>query len=340
MGLAQTLSWSYFSTQVRVHLPDIVLGMIYLIGSTAALLLTSLGPLGRAMVGLPLLVFLPGYGILAALFPEQSGSATAVNDTARSRALGNGHLDMIERVVLSFGLSVALIPLVGLALGGMGVDLSLRPVVGAFVAIAALGLIVGAFRRIQVPEDRRFRVPVRQWYENARHSVVGTQSPVDGVLNVALAMAIVVALGLLCYGVLGATVTETDSSMALLTASDDGGMVAGGYPANLSTDEEAQITAAVHNGEGEEVTYTVVVALQRVDTSGDGTTVTESQEITRLQQSVGANETWHANHTVSPELTGRNLRLTYYLYEGDAPSTPSMGSAYRHTYIWVNVSSA
>ena len=41
---------------------------------------------------------------------------------------------------------------------------------------------------------------------------------------------------------------------------------------------------------------------------------------------------------VAPTATGEDLRLTYYLYRGDAPSDPSEGSAYRTLSLWVDVS--
>ena len=52
----------------------------------------------RIILVLLLVLFLPGYSLIAALFPRK-------ND-----------LDGIERIALSFGLSIAVVPLLGLAL--------------------------------------------------------------------------------------------------------------------------------------------------------------------------------------------------------------------------------
>jgi len=52
----------------------------------------------RVLLGLLLVLFLPGYSLIAALFPRRDD------------------LDGIERIALSFGLSIAVVPLLGLAL--------------------------------------------------------------------------------------------------------------------------------------------------------------------------------------------------------------------------------
>ncbi|MDH4300312.1 MAG: DUF1616 domain-containing protein, partial [Dehalococcoidia bacterium] len=52
----------------------------------------------RIVLGLPFLLFFPGYTLMAALFPKKD------------------RLGGVERVALSFGLSIAVVPLVGLIL--------------------------------------------------------------------------------------------------------------------------------------------------------------------------------------------------------------------------------
>ena len=52
----------------------------------------------RIVLSLAFVLFFPGYTLIAALFPAK------------------GRLDGIERVALSFGLSLAVVPLIGLAL--------------------------------------------------------------------------------------------------------------------------------------------------------------------------------------------------------------------------------
>ncbi len=68
----------------------------------------------RTVLGLPLVLFLPGYALLAMLFPTKTG------------------LEGIERAALSIGMSVAIVPLIGLVLnntsfGGQGSASSCKP---------------------------------------------------------------------------------------------------------------------------------------------------------------------------------------------------------------------
>jgi uncharacterized membrane protein len=64
----------------------------------------------REFLGLPLVLFLPGYSLIAALFPAKSD------------------LDGIERTALSFGLSIAVVPLIGLGLNYTPWSIRLVPI--------------------------------------------------------------------------------------------------------------------------------------------------------------------------------------------------------------------
>ena len=64
----------------------------------------------RTILGLFLILFIPGYSLIAALFPKK------------------GDLDGIERAALSFGLSIAVTPLIGLALNYTPWGIRLTPI--------------------------------------------------------------------------------------------------------------------------------------------------------------------------------------------------------------------
>jgi len=94
----------------------------------------------RIILGLLLVLFLPGYSLIAALFP------------------GKGGLGGIERIALSFGLSIAVVPLLGLALNYTLFRIRLVPVlVGLFVFPILLAVAAGV-RRQGLPEGEFFVV--------------------------------------------------------------------------------------------------------------------------------------------------------------------------------------
>jgi len=74
-----------------------LLGIIALCLLLIPLVLLTSGPV-RIALGLALVLFFPGYALVAALFPRRRD------------------LELVERIALSFGGSLAIVPLIGLGL--------------------------------------------------------------------------------------------------------------------------------------------------------------------------------------------------------------------------------
>ena len=99
----------------------------------------------RVLLGLLLVLFLPGYSLVAALFPRKDD------------------LDGIERIALSFGLSIAVVPLIGLALNYTPLGIRLVPVLLGLSLFTVLLAVVAGVRRVWMPEAERFVVVVAGW---------------------------------------------------------------------------------------------------------------------------------------------------------------------------------
>ena len=107
---------------------DLKLAVFWVCLAAAAIYLPvlSASPV-RVAVALPMILFVPGYVLIAALFPS------------------NREIDGIERVALSFGLSIAVVPLIGLALNYTPFGIRLDPIVASLsVFTLALVLMMGA----------------------------------------------------------------------------------------------------------------------------------------------------------------------------------------------------
>ena len=83
----------------------------------------------RMGLGTAYVLFLPGYAAMAALVP------------------GNDRLALIERVALSIGLSIAIVPLVALALNFTPWGIRLMPVVWSVASLVLLSSAVAWIRR-------------------------------------------------------------------------------------------------------------------------------------------------------------------------------------------------
>jgi uncharacterized membrane protein len=84
-----TLGFSIAAAAIALIIPENVFPEAYL----------------RYVFGVPMLIFLPGYGFLRALFPQKM-----------TKEVTKSGLDLFERLVLSIGMSFALVPGLGLLL--------------------------------------------------------------------------------------------------------------------------------------------------------------------------------------------------------------------------------
>jgi uncharacterized membrane protein len=297
----------------------------------------------RVIVGLPFVLFLPGYALIAALFPEAGESPAEDSREAENEAdetrLNDGRdgIDGIERVALSFGLSIAVVPLVGLVLNFTPFGIRLVPVLLAISGVTGGLTAVAAVRRRALPPDERFRVPYREWLATGRAALFEPESRMDGVLNVVLVLSIVLAVSSVAYAVAVPTQGESFTEFYLLTEQDNGSLVADEYPNEFTAGEPESVIVGIGNHEHKQQSYTVVAAIQEVNVANNSTSILAENELRRVQTTLAHNETWHQELSVAPSMTGERLRLQFLLYRGEVPSSVSVEDAYRETHLWVNV---
>jgi len=89
----------------------------------------------RYLLGAIFVLWLPGYSLIKALFPVDG-----------SNKKSSGHLDSIERVAISIGLSLALVPIVGLLLNYTPLGIRLTPIVLSLFALTAIFATVAIVR--------------------------------------------------------------------------------------------------------------------------------------------------------------------------------------------------
>jgi len=335
--MADTPAWKLLLPRQLRHLPaDLagVLGVVLLTNLAVLLPVVSDTPV-RIVAGLVFVLFIPGYAFIAALFPE-AGSGPTTDDETVSNPDADG-IDGIERTALSFGLSIALVPLVGLVLNFTPWGIRLLPILVSLSGLTLVLTAVAAVRRWALPADKRFRVPYRAWLRAGHEELFSPASRTDAALNVLLVLSILLAAGSVGYAITVPKDGERFSEFYLLTENEDGELVADNYPTEFQQGEGRSLIVGIGNQEHERTEYTVVAELQRVERVGNETRVRERSELRRFQPTLGHNETWHRQHEVTPEMTGEGLRLQYLLYRGAPPESINQSAAYREVHLWVNV---
>lgn len=294
----------------------------------------------RALVGLPLLFFVPGYALVTSLFPgcespESSRLDWRVIRGGPGTTLRDRGIDWRERLALSFGASVALLPLLALALSMLGLTYGLEILAPALSVVAIFGMVVGVVRRSRLPTRQRFQVPTGKWASTVDEGLFGQPSTLDAVLNVAVAVVVLASVAGVGYAVVTPNDAESYTSVSLLTAGDDGELTASGYPDVIDQSGE-ELVVRLENNEGTTTTYTVVGELQHVRRGDGSVTPLRRGEVFSASVTLEPGDSWSEAHTVEPAVGGDDLRLIYYVYEGEAPADPSTETAYRHVNVWVD----
>jgi len=209
--------------------------LIVVLLNTLLILAVALTPdsIWRTILGLPFILFLPGYVLISFLFPEDEP------------------LDHIERIALSFGLSIAITPLIGLALNYTW-EISLVPILYSQSLFIYSFSLLAYLRRRSTPSEElyniEFEINPPDWED---------YDWIDKVLVVAT-VGLLIASGGLAYHI--ATTPRTGERFTEFGILGEGGE-ADDYPNNLTVNETGTFSVTVVNREYERVNYTLVVGL-------------------------------------------------------------------------------
>lgn len=279
----------------------------------------------QVALGVVVTFFAPGYALVAVLVPY-SDHVIEVHDTTRvSLTLG-------ERCLIAVGLSLVLVPLVGLVLSYSPWGLDQTPFVVSIGLLTLLFILIGTVRRLQLPPARRFQVPFWTVPERIWNGVGGAETRWEIGVNILLilgVLAVTVGIGAAVV-VSGDGETYTEFSVQPDATSGDGSL------SNVSLTDDSGVEVAITNQEHETEQYSVIVELHRVDGQGPNATVVEREEVQRFTQTVDHGESWDQEIAVESGMTDERLRLTFLLYIEAVPETPSTENAYRSVYIWVD----
>ncbi len=248
----------------------------------------------RIILGLPFILFFPGYTLMAALFPRGTT------------------IDGFERVALSFGFSVAIAGLVGLALNYTPWGVRLYPVVISLTAFIIVMSVIAWFRRRRLSQEERyaitFSLDLRSWQQ---------QNLTGRVLTVTLIVAILGAFGTLGYAMAMPKIGERYTEFYVLGL--DG--KAADYTRELMAGEEGMVKVGIINREHELARYRIEIRIDGAKGNISGPVILEHDE------------EWEETMGFVPERPGNSQKVEFLLYNLNI----SDSEAYRQLHFWIDV---
>lgn len=197
----------------------------------------------RVILGMPFILFFPGYALISALYPTKD----AISST--------------HRLMLSFALSLAIVPLILLLLNFTSWGISINPILYSIAAFTAIISVVAWLRRRRKPKPDQFsvefdlRVPNWKGFWKA-----GTANRITSAI---LVLAILGAIGTLVYVIRMPDTGEKFTEFYILGANGK----AINYPQTLTLGEEGKVIVGIVNHERSTMSYRVEVRINGVKDS-------------------------------------------------------------------------
>ncbi len=231
----------------------------------------------RVIVGLPFLLFFPGYTLTATLFPRKS------------------NLSSIERVALSFGLSIVVVPLIGLFLNFTPWGIRLYPMLISIATFILSTSAISWYRRCKLADVERFAISFNLSLPSWRG-----QNTVDKVLSIVLVLAVLGAIGTIGQTLIKPKAGDNLTEFYIMDIEGK----AANYPKQLVVGQEGKVILGIANSEHKVMSYRVEVMINRVVNNDIG-------EIT-----LEHNEKWEQVVSFIPQKAGEKQRVEFVLYKG------------------------
>jgi uncharacterized membrane protein len=293
----------------------------------------------RIILNIPLIIFIPGYLLVYVLFPERTEQV----------------FDVVDRIALGIGISIAIVPLFGIVLFFTRWGLSLQLLI---LSLEAFILIMGAIaiiRWFNTPSEKRYKPMINI-------SIPKHETKFDMLLTLIVVICLIITVSLVIYVIFTPKEEEHFTEFYVLGSNH----LAFNYPMNLTSTKNATVILGVANHENTPINYTLEIWLSNQ-------TITYNS-ITKKNETIAHNlwfmdkinislehqplnlvdmETsqWEYNYTFQITQKG-NYKLVFLLY-----TTPTQDytknqdyktlttekaddeqtTAYRNLHLWINV---
>ncbi len=256
----------------------------------------------RTVLGLPLVLFLPGYALVALLFPTKNG------------------LEGIERAALSVGMSVAIVPLVGLVLNSTSFGIREMPLLASLSVLIILTCAAAYVRRRMLPEDKTFGVSFKTSTRSLLVEVLGKpESSTEKTLRVFLAISVLALVGTVAYVTIVPHEHEPFTEFYILGPEGK----ADNYTTEYVQGESGTVIIGVANHEHRAVNYTLDVRLENKS-------LALPENLRHIQ--LDDNTTLEEPLEIKPSIEGKNMELQFLLFNDTEKEVP-----YEDLRLWINV---
>ena len=229
----------------------------------------------RVIIGTIAIIFFPGYTLLSAILPCR------------------GDLFWVERVGLSFGLSIALVAMLGLILNCTPWGIRLYPVLITITSFVVITSVIGWYRQRRLLEAERLTVNLKLNFSGWQ-----TWTKFEKSLYIVLALAILFALGALYVIAAPKQVVKYTEFHVLGTTGK-----ASDYPRVVLNGETLYLTAVIVNYEHESTTYHIEIRI-------DGEVVKQI-----ATEKLNDGQEWECQIDLVPQKQGENQKVEFYLYK-------------------------
>ena len=204
----------------------------------------------RTLLGLPFILFIPGYFLIFALFP---GKKTEKG------------VDLIERIALSFGLSLAVVPLIGFLLNYTPWGITLESILSSvFLFILVTGLIA-MYRWYKLLPQERYILYLNLFFPHG-------ETRLDKILTIILILSIIIAFGSLLFVILNPREGEHFTEFYILGPTGK----LESYPTTLQQGEQARVILGLVNHEYATLDYTIEVWLLNESSIDENQTIVQN----------------------------------------------------------------
>lgn len=246
----------------------------------------------RIILGIPFVLFFPGYTLMVALVP------------------GKERISGIERVALSLGMSIAVVPLIGLILNSTPWGINLESILYSLASLIFVMSIIAWVRIKRLQGRERFQVEFQLRLPGWSGGIW------NKTLSIFLAVFVLGTLGTIGYLIVKPKIGEGISQFYVL---DSEGKDAD-YPRQLVVGQEGRVIIGIVNHEYQTVSYRVEVSVGGVKQSEVGSIVLENDD------------EWEHEMSFIPQNAGERQKVEFLLYKNAEAEL-----CLARLYFWVDV---